>query len=60
VRGTGLPANPRISGYEWSRDGRHLALALLRPRLCGGFFILDRRRPGRELPLIVAQSLVRT
>lgn len=30
VRVTGLPANPRISGYEWSRDGRHLALALLR------------------------------
>jgi len=30
VRVTGLPANPRISGHEWSRDGRHVALSLVR------------------------------
>lgn len=28
-RVTGLPTGARIAGYEWSRDGRHLALTLL-------------------------------
>ena len=28
-RVTGLPANPRIADYEWSRDSRHLALTLV-------------------------------
>ncbi len=28
-RVTGLPADTRIAGYEWSRDGRHLALTVV-------------------------------